>query len=90
MKTTNLKTQVTMKICGGIITAGVIYFKYRLDMKKQENKRALIDYKQKVDLDTFKQKMELKRQCEKEEEPETEPSYTCPVEANPNEILSRA
>ena len=84
MKKYNFKTQLTLKICGGIITAVVIYLKYRLEKKKQENKRALIDYKQKVDLDTFKQRMELKRQSEKEEEPETKPSYTRPVEENPN------
>ena len=89
MKKNFFTTQITLKIIGGVITAGVVYLKYRLDKKKQENKHDLIDYKQKVDLDTFKQKMELKRQSEKEE-PETKPSYTRPVEENPNEILSRA
>ena len=90
MKTKDLIAKVIINCSGGLITAGIIYLKYFLDMKKQENKRALIDYKQKVDLDTFKQRMELKRQSEKEEEPETKPSYTRPVEENPNVILSRA
>lgn len=90
MKIKNLIVKEIIHAAGSLLTAGAIYcLKSWLDMEKQENKRALIDYKQKVDLDTFKQKLELKRQSEKEEEPETEPSYIRPVEENPNEILSR-
>lgn len=87
------KAQVACKLLGGAITIGTLLFKYYLDNKKLKNKYAFIDYKNEKDLETYKEKFEIKKQHEKAQEEKTEhvddTSFSIPTEENPNDIRSR-